>query len=176
MRNEWLRISVIVLILSIIAGCKGNSEHKRLISEVERLEASLFGDTTAMPDRTLAMETIQAYENFANAMPDDTLSAEYLYKGAELAMNLQMPAKAIEFHQRILNNYPDFDKASYSLFLEAFIYENQMQQYENAKKLYNQFIEMYPDHPLTDDAEVSLQNMGKSIEELIESWENQIGK
>jgi len=46
-----------------------------------------------------------------------------------------------------------------------------MQQFETAKKIYQKFIDMYPKHPLADDAAVSLQNMGKSIEELIESWE-----
>ncbi|MBT4401208.1 MAG: tetratricopeptide repeat protein, partial [Bacteroidetes bacterium] len=117
-----------------------------------------------------------AYENYANALPEDTISAEYLYRAAEIAMNLQMAGRAIEYYQRILNNFPDFDKRSYCLFLEAFVYENQMQQYETAEKLYLEFIEKYPDHPLADDAEVSVQNMGKSLEELIQSWESQENK
>lgn len=171
MKNVWIQVSAIVLILTMIVGCAGNAEKKKLKAEVDDLEAVLFGDTSAMPDRSLAMQTIQAYENYANAVPDDTLSPEYLYKGAELAMNMQMAGKAIEYYDRILNNYPDYNKISYCLFLQAFIYENQLQQFEAAKKIYQKFIDKYPEHPLADDAAVSLQNMGKSIEELIESWE-----
>lgn len=162
-----------VLIAGILlsVSCNNNAEKKKLASDVSELEAVLLTDTTSLLDRNLALELIQAYENYANALPEDSLAPEYLYKGAEIAMNLQMAGRAIEYHQRILNNYPDFDKKSYSLFLQAFIYENQMQQYETAKKLYREFIEIYPEHPLADDAAVSISNMGKSLEELIKSWE-----
>lgn len=88
-------------------------------------------------------------------------------------MNMNMSGRAIEYHQRIINSWPDYSKVAYCLFLQAFIYENQMQQLETAKKLYQEFILKYPEHPLADDAQVSLDNMGKSIEELIEAWEKQ---
>lgn len=158
-------------ILLSVSSCNNNAEKKKLASDVAELEAVILTDTTSLLDRTLALELIQAYENYANALPGDSLSPEYLYKGAEIAMNLQQAGRAIEFHQRILINYPDFDKKSYCLFLQAFIYENQMQQYETSKKLYLDFIEKYPNHPLADDAQVSISNMGKSLEELIKSWE-----
>jgi len=162
---------VFIAVILLTVSCNNNAEKQKLASAVTELEAVILSDTTSLLDRGLALELIQAYENYANALPQDSLSPEYLYKGAEIAMNLQMAGRAIEFHQRILKNYPDFDKRSYCLFLQAFIYENQMQQYETAKKLYLEFIEDFPDHPLADDAEVSMANMGKSLEELIKSWE-----
>lgn len=163
--------------LILIAGfflttsCTNNSEKKQLHKAVTDLESVLMTDTTSLLDRTKALELIQAYENFANALPEDSLSPEYLFKGAEILMNVQMGSRAIGNHQRIINNYPDFDKISYCLFLQAFIYENQLQQYEVAKQIYMKFIDQFPDHPLADDAQVSMDNMGKSLEELIESWE-----
>ena len=45
-----------------------------------------------------------------------------------------------------------------------------MQQYDEAKKLYREFLDKYPGHELAEDAMVSIQNMGKSLEELIDSW------
>jgi len=114
---------------------------------------------------------IQAYENFVEAYPQDSLTPEYLYKSSEIAMNLQMAGRAIEGFQKILDNYPDFDKRAFCIFLQAFIYENQMQQYDTAKQLYQEFLEKYPSHDLAEDAMVSIQNMGKSLEELIKSWE-----
>lgn len=165
----------VVLITGLVA-CSANSEKKKLQAEVDRVEKIIYEDSTGIPDRNKALELIQAYENYANAFPEDTLSPEYLFKGAEVAMNMNMSGRAIEYHQRILNSWPDYSKASYSLFLQAFIYENQMQQLETARKLYQEFIQKYPEHPLADDAQVSLDNMGKSIEELIEAWEKQESK
>ena len=161
------------ILLSGLFACSGNSEKKQLQAEVDRVEDLIYGDSLGIPDRSLALELIQAYENYANAFPEDTLSPEYLFKGAEVAMNMNMSGKAIEFHQRILNSWPEYGKTSYCLFLQAFIYENQLQQLEVAKKLYQEFIDRFPNHPLADDAQVSLDNMGKSIEELIETWEKQ---
>lgn len=163
--------TIVIAVFLLTISCTNNSEKKQLAKAVTDLESVLMTDTTSILDRSKALELIQAYENYTNALPDDSLASEYLYKGAEILMNLQMGAKAIEYHQRIINNYPEFDKISYCIFLQAFIYENQMQQYETAKQLYLKFIDQYPDHPLADDAEISITNMGKSLEELIQSWE-----
>ncbi len=159
------------LSVCLMWSCGNQKEIKKMSSAIARLEAEVYADTSSIADMSKAQELIQAYENYANALPEDSLSPEYLYKGAEIAMNLKMSGRAIEYYQRILNNFPNFDKRSYCLFLMAFVYENQMQQYETAKKHYLDFIEKYPDHPLADDAAVSVQNMGKSLEELIKSWE-----
>ncbi len=167
------RTYLLILLLGflLLESCANNAEKKKLLLAVTELEEQVLSDTTSLLDRTKGMALIQAYENYANAMAQDSLSAEYLYKGAEIAMNMQMAGQAIEYHQRILNNYPDFGKRSYCLFLQAFIYENQLQQFETAKSLYLEFVQKYPDHPLADDASVSVANMGKSLEELIQSWE-----
>ena len=165
---------VLALITGVIVfSCGSNQEMKQLRSEISELEASLYADSLKPVDRLKAQEMIQAYENFADKYPEDSLTPEYLYKRSEIAMNLQMSGRAVEGYQRILNNYPDFDKAALCIFLQAFVYENQMQQYDEAKKLYREFLEKYPSHDLAEDALVSIQNMGKSLEELIQSWEKE---
>ena len=54
---------------------------------------------------------------------------------------------------------------------KAFVLENQINDYDQAKNTYEVFIEEYPDHPMRDDAEYSIKNMGKSPEELIKEFE-----
>ncbi len=164
-------VFLILFAVIVCASCGNQKEIKELSNAVAVLEAEVLSDTSSLADLIKAQELIQAYENYANALPEDSLAPEYLYKGAEIAMNLQMAGRAIEYYQRVLNNYPDFDKISYCLFLQAFIYENQMEEFETAKKLYKEFIQRYPNHPLADDAQVSIDNMGKSLEELIKAWE-----
>ncbi|MCD6346040.1 MAG: hypothetical protein J7L96_01335, partial [Bacteroidales bacterium] len=123
--------TVLIISLSVVLfwSCGNQKEIRQMASKIAELEADVYSDTSSIADMSKAQELIQAYEDYANALPEDTLSPEYLYKGAEIAMNLQMSGRAIEYYQRILNNFPDFSKRSYCLFLQAFVYENQMQQY-----------------------------------------------
>jgi TolA-binding protein len=78
---------------------------------------------------------------------------------------------AIGYYNRILLNYPAFKKRPICIFLQAFILENQMQQFDQAKARYQEFIDKYPDHELAKDAQASINNMGKPIEELIKQWD-----
>ena len=166
-----VRFALILLLAVIIVSCGDNREKKQMRQTITDIETSLFADSLAPVNRLKAQEMIQAYENFVDAYPEDSLSPEYLFKSSEIAMSLQMSGRAIEGFQRILDNYPDFDKYASCIFLQAFIYENQMQQYDTAKQLYQEFLDKYPSHDLAEDAMVSIQNMGKSLEELIKSWE-----
>ena len=145
--------------IALIISCNANNEKKQMQENVISLENSLYADSIGPVDRLKAQELIQAYENYANVYPDDSLAPEYLYKSGEIAMNLQMSGRAVGSFQKILNNYPDFDKAALCIFLQAFIYENQMQQYDESRKLYREFLEKYPEHELAEDALVSIQNM-----------------
>jgi TolA-binding protein len=166
------KIMLLVLSVILVTGCGVNSEKKKMLSRIAANEAKIFGDSTAtIPDQKTGMEMVQAYTDYANAWPKDTISAEFLFKGAEIAMNLNQSAMAIEYYNRILLSYPAFKKRPYCLFLQAFILENQMNLYDQAKARYQEFIDKYPDHPLVKDAAASIENMGKPIEELIKQWD-----
>lgn len=164
---------LILLILPgiLLASCTGSREKRKMTGLISEMEAKLYGDTVTIMDNSRGMEMIRAYTGFADAYPDDTASAEYLFKSAEIAMNLKMSGMAIEYYKRIIGAYPAFKKVPYCIFLQAFILENQLQQYDQAKALYEQFARQYPNHPLADDARLSVENMGKPLEELIKSWE-----
>lgn len=166
------KIMLFAFSVAVIAGCGMNKEKRKAIDRIAVCEAKIFGDSTAtIPDQKTGMEMIQAYADYANAWPKDTISAEYLFKGAEIAMNLNQSAMAIEYYNRILLSYPAFKKRPFCIFLQAFILENQMNQFDQAKARYQEFIEKYPDHILVKDAQASIDNMGKPIEELIKQWD-----
>lgn len=170
MRYSKFLLLAIAAVLMI--SCGGDPEKKKVIERIAAGEAKIFGDSTAtIPDEAIGMEVIQAYTDYANGWPKDTISAEYLFKGAEIAMNLNKSGMAIEYYNRILLNYPEFKKRPYCMFLQAFILENQMNQYDQAKARYQEFIDKYPDHILVNDARASIENMGKPIEDLIKEWD-----
>jgi len=169
---RFQKIILLLLPVFLLAGCGTNSEKKKVLDRIAANEAKIFGDSKGtIPDQKTGMEMIQAYTDYANAWPKDTLSAEFLFKGAEIAMNLNQSAMAIEYFNRILLTYHGYSKLPYCLFMQAYILENQMNQYDQAKSRYQEFIDKYPNHILVKDAKASIENMGKPIEELMKQWD-----
>ncbi len=172
-------VKFLLIAFSVIfmVSCGENSEKKKAKEVIAASEAKIFGDSTAtIPDEKTGLEMITAYTDYSKAWPKDTISAEYLFKAAEIAMNMNKSAMAIDYYNRILLSYPGFSKTPYCIFLQAFILENQMNQYDQAKARYQEFIDKYPDHVLAKDARASIDNMGKPIEELIKQWDKNNSK
>jgi len=55
------------------------------------------------------------------------------------------------------------------LFSIAFSYENNLNDFEQARIYYNQFLQKYPNSDLAEDAKLSIENLGKTDEEFLES-------
>lgn len=147
------------------------SPDQNLQSEIETLEDSLFADATKMIDRQMAQKLINKYIEFADAYPQDPETPGTLFKAGDMAMNLNMPKQAIEVFDRIMDEYPDFEKAPQCLFLKGYVYENNYKDLDKAKQAYEEFLVKYPDDEFADDAEISIKNLGKSPEELIREFE-----
>ncbi len=167
-RGFW-PLLIIVLLLSSCT--QVDRERQGLLERMGELEPFIYADTVTMLNSLKAGELMNTYLDFAELYAEDTLSPEFLFKAAELAMNLKMPGRSIEVFQLLLNRYPDHSKAPYSLFMQAFIHENQLNQYDTAKALYQRFVDQYPHHELAGDARVSMDFIGLPLDELIKSWE-----
>lgn len=141
-----------------------------LKAHIDVLEKSLYEDTVAM-DQEKATELMEAYAMYASKHPDQERSADYMFKAGELAMGLNRSLDAIKYFSITYGRYANYDKRPYALFLKAFVLENQVNDYEQATQVYQTFIEEYPDHPMYDDAKYSIENMGKTPEELIKEFE-----
>lgn len=163
-----LAYSGLLLILVLFVSC---SEQKKMEKKIASLENELFSDETQSIDREKTTQLVDAYVAFADAYPQDTKAVDYLFSAGNVAMNLLDPKKAIAIFDRIIKNYPEFDKVPHCLFLKAYTYENELRQLGQAEMLYHEFLEKYPGHDFADDAELSLKNLGKSPEELIMEFE-----
>jgi outer membrane protein assembly factor BamD (BamD/ComL family) len=148
-----------------------SSSPKKLQVEIKTLEDSLFADATKMIDREMAQDLIDKYIEFADAFPNDPEAPATLFKAGDMAMNLNMPQKAIDIFDRIMTNYPDYEKTPQCLFLKGYVYENDFRDLPRAKEIYEEFLQKYPDDEFADDAAISIQNLGKSPEELIREFE-----
>jgi len=146
-------------------------EEKVTAEQITRLEDELFSDTSKQINSRPMLELVKLYERFADANPDDPRSPEYLFKAADLSMNLRRSRKTLELFDKLIERYPYDVNTPTAWFLKGFVLEDQLKDYEEARKVYEEFLEKYPDSDFADDAEMSLRNLGKTPEELIREFE-----
>jgi tetratricopeptide (TPR) repeat protein len=124
-------------------------------------------------DKEKALELVDMYVNTPILIPRTAWLLNISLKSAEFCLNLGEGQRAIELYDRVINEYPDFRKVPECLFLKGYVYENYLGDLEMPGPFTLRFIETYPDNEFADDAEVSIQNLGKSPEELIKEFEAQ---
>ncbi|MDA3891421.1 MAG: tetratricopeptide repeat protein [Salinivirgaceae bacterium] len=160
--------SIIAAVVFTATSC--NNDAKTVQKDtIEDLENAFYSSESFNKEKGL--EILHLYAEYANTYPDDSLSAGFLYKAAEISMNLQLPQQSIDYYNQVISQYPEFNKKPECLFLTAFVYENQLQNIEKAGELYSLFIAEYPNHPLAKDAQASIRFLGKSPEELVKIFQ-----
>ena len=166
-------INRIVLAVITLAFISCSSSKSKLETTILDLEDNLFSNTTSMIDKNITKELVDSYISFADQYPDDTNAAVYLFKAADISMNLLDPRLAIQLFDRIMVEYSDFKKIPQCLFLKGYVFENELRQLDKAQRIYLEFLEKYPDNEFADDVQISLDNLGKSPEELIRQFQEQ---
>lgn len=139
-------------------------------SDIKKSESVLFQDSSSVPDTAKARALINMYTDYAEQFQDDTLSPEYLFRAADLCTGIGEYREAVSYYGKI-QRYPNYRKTPVALFLQGFVTENHLNDPANAKSYYEKFIDTYPQHKMTDDARTSLENLGKTPDELIEQFE-----
>jgi len=168
--KKMMLVSLSFTIMMMIS-CGGGSQKEAEIQKIKELEKKYYADKNAVTDKKKTTDLINAYKEFSKKFPKDTASATCLFKAAQLSSNMMLPKQAIELYDQILKDFTDYTKAPDCLFLKAFIYETQLRDLPKAQQFYEEFITKYPKHDLTDDAQISIQNLNKTPEELIKEFE-----
>jgi len=115
---------------------------------------------------------IDLCEAFALSFPEDRMSPEYLFRASEIARAINSLPKAMSLYDWIIQYYPKSDKTASVLFMKGFILDSELSRKEEAKKVYNNFLEKYPGDSLANDVKFLLDNLGKSDQEIIKGLEN----
>ena len=149
---------LLAFILSMhIMACGNSPTEEALLSEIEqhRSEEKLVEATKAM-------------EKFVDLFPKSprrpTMMKELaiLYVGSAKDFR-----KAIEIYKKIQADYPeDANLVAQSQFMAGYIYANDLHEYENARKEYEEFLERFPNNDLADDVAWELENLGKDISQI----------
>ncbi|MCQ2323193.1 MAG: hypothetical protein MJZ47_06200, partial [Bacteroidales bacterium] len=157
---------LIMAVAMLLFGCA----NENLSDEIAKLEKQAFSTEGAVEPQT-AEQLVDAYCAFATQNPENQASAEYLFKAVNVSMNFDNPQKTIGIIDRMLTEYPDYQKTPTTLFLKGFIYETRFSNYEQARAAYEKYLELYPDGEFAADCRASIQNLGLSPEELVRMFE-----
>jgi len=103
---------------------------------------------------------IHSIELFLQENPTDPDAHKWSFEIAQLYLSeLSDPLKACEWLKHTYSIYPTSISAPEALFLSANIYHQDLNDITQARKLYQKFIQKYPDHPLTKQAFIELNNL-----------------
>ncbi len=159
---------LMVMAIAALISCTSGSDKD--VERLTRLEKQIDA-SDAHPEQAKLTELLQEYENYVNEHPADSLAPNYLYKAITLSMSMNEGEKAIVLSDRMINEYSKSNRMPEVIFLKGFVYENFLSNYAQALKCYQDFIKMFPEHELTDDAEAAIANLGKSPDEMVREFE-----
>lgn len=177
-----------VALLGVFVACSGSSDQDIVIEKNEEVKDTivdtieerialidnysliLANDTTGI-HREVAEKLLLAYEDFLKHHSFESISKEYQFRAGELAKAINRPHLAIKHLNGLLERDPDHERAPLALFYKATIVGDMLNEDENAKMLYQEFIDKYPDHPLAESAKESIKLQGKSLDEIVKEFE-----
>ncbi len=135
---------------------------------LEDLGSRIYSDKTNRIDTKVANDFINIAEIHALLMPKSPKSAEYLHDAGRTAGYMRSFPKAIDLYSWVINKYPNHEQTANSTFMLGYTYDNDMKDYGEARKYYEQFLSAYPTHDLAESAKVLLENLGVPDDEIIE--------
>lgn len=144
MKTRYFLLSIVIL--SVVA-CTPKRE--KLNQQIREVESNLTMLDVASNDVD-AEQLIGLYVQYADAFPKDSLSPIYLMKAADIASNIDETDDAINYLDRIIEDYSDFDDIAMCYFLKGHAYEL-AEKYDDARTAYEAYLELFPDHFLAPD-------------------------
>ena len=168
-----------------MVSCSGSSEHEEVqaetvdtiidtyderLAEIEKFTKELKKDSLKL-NVSHASSLISAYDAFITNHPVDDKTPEFTFKAADLSRGLKRWNDAVKYFNDIIDNHSKSEYAAMSLFYKAMILGDNLNDVDQAKALYEEFIEKYPDHEFADDAKASIDLLGMSLEDVIKQFE-----
>jgi outer membrane protein assembly factor BamD (BamD/ComL family) len=160
--NRFILIAILSIII-LVSGC--NFVHNRRVRNINKMEKKL--NKLLMNDTATVSALVVKYEDFAKKYPNDSLSPEFLFRAGGICLNAGKTLKALELYKSVAFKFPGSKWTPYSVFMQAFVEDNYLRDFDIAKIHYQQVVAGYPNHPLADDAVQALEYLGKSAEEML---------
>lgn len=158
-----------MFLFALLISC--NNEPKNdLESQIAKMENELYEQKEGVINKKEAANMIHLYLAFVKENPQSEKAPEFLFKAADVSINAFHSEQTVRLFNQLINDYPNYEKAPQALFLKAFTFENYLNEMDSARINYELFLKKYPEHSFANDARVSLNNLGKTPEEIIKSF------
>lgn len=175
MKNYFLITAMTGSLLVSSCGGDDKSENRTPVNRQDLINIIKSGEkelyASMQVDNVKGNMMIANYIDFANNFPKDTLTPVFLFKAAEVATATEQYPQALEYYKRITDNFPDYTLYQESLYLQAYLLDNFINDDAQAKAVYEQVIQKYPDSNFAKDSKDAINNLGKTDEELIREFE-----
>ncbi|HNW90905.1 MAG TPA: hypothetical protein PKN48_14695 [Bacteroidales bacterium] len=153
-----------IIIGLVFIGCSQSKD--KMVKEITEMEKPFFSNSP-VSDTVKINDMVALYKKFADTYSKDSLAPVYLYRAASLQMNRQKNEDAIALLDIIIKDHNSFIKLPETYFLKAFIYDNNIKNLTKAREAYTVFLQKFPESDLADDAQISINNLGKTPEQII---------
>ncbi len=166
------KITIVFFFLFVVCSCKNlkkDTEKEKQLSKIKKIEKQLHTDHVLNANTGKA--AFQQYMNYASTYPDDSIAPDYLFKAGEIATHLKDYEKALNCYELISTHYPAYPYLRESLYLQANLLDNFLNDDSQAKQKYEEFLLKYPTGNFTEDAKAAITHLGKTDEELIKEFE-----
>jgi tetratricopeptide (TPR) repeat protein len=158
-----MRILLAQFLFLTLISCQNKQE--KLITSIENLQIDM--EKEAFPSLNQMQQIISLFDEYIEAYPEDEKTYSYTELKAKYQAASQDYLSAVTTYEVLIQKYPDDSRTPEALFMQGFIYENNLKELEKAKKSYQIFLQKYPSHELVEDVKFSLENLSLSDEELL---------
>ncbi len=173
--KKLLYILIVIITVVGINACTDTPSQANLETQILSLEDSVFTNNMevkpAQEDNVVILS--KKYQEYASTEgTPDSSAVDALFKAVALAKNVNRSyAKAIQLLNKIYTDYPESPRASTALFYEGFTYANDLQDFDKAKKVYDEFLKKYPTDPMAASVMAEIENLGKTPDQIIEEFQ-----
>ncbi len=147
--------------------------HKSCVTyyaEAKAIDSVLMKATNLQKD--VAERAINAFNLYASECGNDSLAPVYLLKAGQVAQSIGNYKQAEILLKKCCDTFPNFRNRGAALFVLAQLYDdvNMLNNEAEAKKIYEDIIKTYTKSAWERDAKASIQNLGKTDEQLIQEF------
>jgi tetratricopeptide (TPR) repeat protein len=165
---------IIIAVSLMIISCQSTpktSEYDQMVGRIDTLELFLAQSEEVLLDDRKPREVLDLYKKFVIKYPEDSLCITYYFKMAEVELALGKSFDAISSLDSLMMKFPNADIIPNVLQFKAFIQDDRLHQFDDARATLELLIEKYPDNELVENAKAYILTLGKSPEEVIREME-----
>jgi hypothetical protein len=171
---KHFKIIIPALLIAFISCSTEKKQKEDIFTRIEKKEKEI---NNAISQKTIKLDQVRSlfklYDKAFMDNPKDTILAKHFMKGGELAMHNNLHKRAISFFDVVETEFSNTSHYPMAVFMKAFVFE-EAKDTAMARKYYEHFIKENPNHELVDDAQISIKNLGKSLEEILKEFNQEV--